>query len=165
MLLLLTALILGVAAWFDIATRLIPDRCSVALLMVGIAERLALGPMAVVTSLGCAVLLGLFFLFLHARGVMGGGDVKLIVALAAGTAPLALWDLIFAIAMAGGVLSLIYLVLYRVAPRPALRPHAALPLRVIIVESNRIARRGPLPYGVAIAAGAIVAGLLGGDAA
>lgn len=163
--LLLTALILGVAAWFDIATRLIPDRCSVALLIVGIAERLSLGPVAVATSLGSALLLGLVFLFLHARGMIGGGDVKLIVALAAGTAPLALWDLIFAIVMAGGVLSVLYFVLYRVAPRPALRPRARLPLRVVIVESNRIARRGPLPYAVAIAAGAIISGLLGGDAA
>lgn len=163
--LLLTALILGVAAWFDLATRLIPDRCSVALLIVGVAERLSIGPIAAATSLGCALLLGLFFLVLHARGMIGGGDVKLIVALAAGTAPIALWDLIFAIVMAGGVLSLVYFVLYRVAPRPALRPHAPLPVRVVIVESNRIARRGPLPYAVAIAAGAIVAGLLGGDVA
>lgn len=163
--LLLTALILGVAAWFDIATRMIPDRCSVALLLVGITERLAFGPVAVVTSICCAIVLSFFFLFLHARGMIGGGDVKLIVALAAGTAPLALWDLIFAIVMAGGALSVLYFVLYRVAPRPALRPHAPLPMRVVIVETNRIARRGPLPYAVAIAVGAIISGLLGGDLA
>lgn len=161
---LLTAAILAMAAWCDLATRTIPDGCSIALLVVGLAGRLVEGPVAAAASAGFALLLGLGFLFLHARGMIGGGDVKLVVALAAGTAPAALPELLFWIGLAGGVLGVSYLLLSRVMPRPALRPRAALPVRVARVEANRIARRGPLPYAVAIAVGAVAAGL-GADAA
>jgi prepilin peptidase CpaA len=154
--LLVTAAILAFAAWTDLATRTIPDRCSVALLVLGIGSRLLEGPSAAAASAGMALLVGVGFLFLHSRGFIGGGDVKLIAALAAGTAPAALGDLLVAIALAGGALGVAYLALSRVMPRPAIRPHAALPLRVAVVEANRIARRGPLPYAVAIAAGTVL---------
>lgn len=161
---LLTAAILAFAAWCDLATRTIPDRCSVALLVVGVAGRLVEGPAAAAMSVALAVLIGVGFLFLHARGMIGGGDVKLVVVLAAGTAPAAVPALLFWIGVAGGVLGVLYLLLSRVMPRPALRPEAALPWRVARVEANRIARRGPLPYAVAIAIGAVAAGL-GADVA
>jgi prepilin peptidase CpaA len=161
---LLTAAILAFAAWCDLATRTIPDRCSVALLAIGLVGRLVEGPVAAAMSVGVALLIGVGFLFLHARGMIGGGDVKLVVALAAGAAPAAVPGLLFNIGVAGGVLGILYLLLSRVMPRPALRPLAALPVRVARVEANRIARRGPLPYAVAIAIGAVAAGL-GADAA
>lgn len=157
--LLLTAAILAYAAWTDLATRTIPDQLSLALLVLGLGTRLLEGPGAALSSLAAAVLVAVFFLFLHARGMIGGGDVKLIAALAVGIAPSALPDLIVAIALAGGVLGLLYLGLARIMPRPALRPQAALPLRVALVEANRIARRGPLPYAVAIAIGTVYSGL------
>lgn len=157
--LLLTAAILAFAAWCDIATRTIPDRCSIALVAIGIAYRMLEGPAAAAASIGVALLVGLGFLFLHARGFIGGGDVKLIAALAVGTAPAALPELLAAIAIAGGILGIAYLGMSRVMARPALRPQAALPLRVAVVEANRIARRGPLPYAVAIAVGTLATGL------
>ncbi|WP_137178721.1 prepilin peptidase [Roseomonas sp. AR75] len=157
--LLATTAILAIAAWSDLATRTIPDWCSLALLALGIAVRLAEGPTAALSSLAMAFIIGCGFLILHARGFIGGGDVKLIAALAVGTAPSALPDLLFAIGLAGGALGVAYLVMSRFMPRPALRPNAALPMRVAVVEANRIARRGPLPYALAIAAGTIAAGL------
>lgn len=157
--LLLTAAILAYAAWNDLATRTIPDQLSLALLVLGIGSRLLEGPGAALSSLAAATIVGIGFLFLHARGMIGGGDVKLIAALAAGIAPSALPDLLIAIALSGGVLGVAYLMLARVMPRPALRPQAALPLRVAVVEANRIARRGPLPYAVAIAVGTVFVGL------
>jgi prepilin peptidase CpaA len=159
MLLLFTTAILAIAAWSDLATRTIPDWCSLALLALGIAFRLIEGPTAALSSLALAIVVGGGFLFLHARGFIGGGDVKLIAALAVGTAPAALPDLLFAIGLAGGALGIAYLAMSRVMPRPALRPNAALPMRVAVVEANRIARRGPLPYALAIAAGTVAAGL------
>jgi prepilin peptidase CpaA len=157
--LLATTAILAVAVWSDLATRTVPDWCSIALLALGIAIRLMEGPAAALSSIAFALVIGAGFLFLHARGLIGGGDVKLIAALAVGTAPAAMPDLLFAIGLAGGALGVAYLLLSRVMPRPALRPHAALPMRVAVVEANRIARRGPLPYALAIAAGTIAAGL------
>jgi prepilin peptidase CpaA len=156
--LLVTLLIMGVAVWFDLATRTIPDMCSIALAVLGVVGRLLDGPLAAAASVGIALLVGLAFVFLHARGVIGGGDVKLIVALAVGTPPGNMLDLLFVIAMSGGVLGILYLALSYVIPKPAVRPWAALPVRVAFVEANRIARRGPLPYAVAIAVGAISVG-------
>jgi len=158
--LVVTAAILVFAAWCDLCTRTIPDRCSLALLALGLGSRLFLeGPAAAASSAAVALLVGLGFLLLHMRGMIGGGDVKLIAALAAGTAPLAVPDLLMAIGLAGGVVALLYLGLSYVMPRPALRPRAALPVRVALLEANRIARRGPLPYALAIAAGTVAAGL------
>ncbi len=155
---ILTAAILAYAAWTDLATRTIPDHLSLALLLLGLVTRMFEGPNAVLGSLAAATLVGIGFVFLHSRGMIGGGDVKLIAALAVGTAPAALPDLILAIALSGGILGVIYLLLARVMPRPELRPQAALPVRVARVEANRIARRGPLPYAVAIAVGTVFFG-------
>jgi prepilin peptidase CpaA len=157
--LFVTTVILAIAAWNDLATRTIPDWCSLAILLVGIAFRLPEGLVAVLCSVALALIVFLGFAMLHARGLIGGGDVKLIAALAAGTAPASLPGLLFAIGIAGGVLGVVYLVMSRIVPRPALQPHAALPLRVAVVEANRIARRGPLPYALAIAVGTVAAGL------
>jgi prepilin peptidase CpaA len=158
--LLVTTAILAIAAWCDLATRTIPDRLSIALLALGIGSRLVLdGPEAALISAGLALLVFLGFALLHARGFIGGGDVKLIAALVAGTAPAAIPDLLVAIALAGGVLGLAYMAMARTMPKPALRPHAALPLRIAALEANRIVRRGPMPYALAIAAGTLAAGL------
>jgi prepilin peptidase CpaA len=155
----ITAVILGIAAWCDLATRTIPDRCSIALLALGIGSRLVLeGPMAALTSAGVALLVFLGFAILHARNLIGGGDVKLIAALAAGTAPAAVPTLLFWIGLAGGILGILYLILARLLPKPALRPRAALPARIAALEANRIVRRGPMPYALAIAAGTLAAG-------
>ncbi|HEV7265135.1 MAG TPA: A24 family peptidase [Falsiroseomonas sp.] len=157
--LLITSAILAIAAWCDLATRTIPDRLSVALLALGLGSRLLEGPAAAAASAAVALLVGLGFLVLHARGVIGGGDVKLIAALAAGTAPAAVPSLLFAIGIAGGVLAIAYLAMSRLMPKLPLRPHAALPLRISALEAHRIARRGPMPYALAIAAGAVATGL------
>lgn len=158
--LLVTTALLAIAAWCDLATRTIPDRLSIALLALGISSRLLLeGPQAAAISAGLALLVFLGFALLHARGFIGGADVKLIAALVAGTAPAAVPDLIIAIALAGGLIGLAYMAMARLLPKPALRPHAALPLRIAAIEANRIVRRGPMPYALAIAAGTLAAGL------
>ena len=98
------------------------------------------------------------FLPLHARGAFGGGDIKLITALAVGFAPSTTLDFLLSTVMAGGVLGLLYLSL-RLLPQPSPlvpRPAAWPPRRVVALERRRFSRRGPLPYAVAIAAGGIL---------
>jgi len=156
---LITIALLAFAAWRDVATRTIPDEVSIALAVVGIAARAVFGVEALVHSLAAASLLGGLLVFLHARGFLGGGDVKLATALALGLSPLDVWNLVVAVALAGGVLGLLYLVLQRLLPDGAPntgRRAGRTPRRLLAVEAWRIRRRGPLPYGVAIAAGGTI---------
>ena len=97
------------------------------------------------------LLLGLLWL----RGYMGGGDVKLIPAVSLIMPPSSVPHYVLSVALAGGVLALIYLVLSRVMSRPASGPRNGLLARIVKAETWRMHRRGPLPYAVAIAAGAL----------
>lgn len=151
----LALLLLGIAAWRDIATRTIPDRISLALAALGLLGRLPEGAMGIAASLGTALALLLALVPLHAGRVIGGGDVKLLVALACGLPPLDSARMLVATALVGGGLGLLYLALRPAMPAP--RPAAAgAPLlgRVLAAEAWRIRHGGPLPYAVAIAAGA-----------
>lgn len=151
--------LLLVAAWCDLATRTIPDGISVALAALGLLARAgAEGLVPAAASLLLAAGLFAAFLPLHARGLLGGGDVKLITALAIGFAPLSTLDFLVATVLAGGLLGSLYLCL-RLLPQPAPlapRPQAWPPRRVLALERRRVSRRGPLPYAVAIAAGGIL---------
>lgn len=102
-----------------------------------------------------AVLFG-FTLFggmvLFSRGWLGGGDVKLLAAIAlwfdfAGAA-----SLFFYVSIGGLLLSLIFVILRRM-----------LPARLTInATAPALKRNGPIPYGIAISGGAALAILGGG---
>ena len=153
--------LLAFAAWRDVATRTIPDSISVALLALGAIVRLDQGWEALAVSLLTAVAIFLAMLPFHGRGLVGGADMKLLAALAAGLPPLTNFQLITSVALFGGLLAALYLSLRRVVPLIARLPRPVgrrglLLYRVAIVEVRRIQRGAPLPYGVAIAAGAAV---------
>ena len=144
------ALFFVAAAFNDLATRSIPNGISLFLLVDGAALRLLHGDFAAVC--GAALLVFLLALFCWFRGWLGGGDVKL---LAAGMLAFPLADsadFIFLTALMGGGLALIYLFLHRVVKAPqGARANKSVLARVARAERWRIARRGPLPYAVAIA--------------
>jgi prepilin peptidase CpaA len=144
--------LLGVAAWRDIALRRIPDAASIGLVVLGVTARAAEGLAALGISLACSAVLFGLLVVLHARGLFGGGDVKLAAALAVGLPPVGTYHLVILTGVLGGVLGLFYLLLARLLPaaRPA-GPAASFFQRVRAIEAWRIRRRGPLPYGVAIA--------------
>lgn len=157
--------LLALAALTDVATRTIPDTIAVAVGLLGMAARLLTGPSALAVS--AAVALGLFIILvvLHARGLMGGGDVKLAAATCLGLSLQSAHRFVVVTAMAGGVLALLHLAarwalrdVRQVAPAPR---GASLPRRVFSAERWRIARHGSIPYGVAIACGGIWAVLHG----
>lgn len=154
--LLILALLLA-AAWRDLAARIIPDGLSLAVGLIGLLARLGHGMLPLLSSVAAALLLLLALLWLHGRGLLGGGDVKLATALALGLGPLAAWHLVLLTGIAGGLLGLLYVALGRLLPPPARLPrHAPLLRRVLAAEAWRIRRGGPLPYGVAIACGAVL---------
>lgn len=85
--------------------------------------------------------------FAFTRGILGGGDVKLLAAVAlwfdlSGSAAFFLYT-----AIGGALLTLLFIIVRRMLPVYVLENSGAAALRP----------RGPIPYGVAIAAGAILA--------
>ncbi|MGY3492296.1 prepilin peptidase CpaA [Bradyrhizobium sp. USDA 4502] len=150
----LEILLLLYVATIDIATRLISNEICLALAFLGIAAQL-LAPMQLAQALIVVAILFLVLLVIYQRGMIGGGDVKLLVALAIGLPLTGVIQLLTATALAGGVLAALHLMMRRL-PQPRLAPAgSSLIRRVYAVERWRHLRHAPLPYGVAIASGGI----------
>ena len=141
------AALLARAVWRDVACRTISNRlnaCVAGLAPVSwYAAGLPLWP-GVAVQVGMALIVFALFAAAFACGMMGGGDVKLIAALALWRVPLApgeppfapLLALLTVMAVAGGLLTLAMVVRHR---------------------WRRADGQPEIPYGVAIAAGALVA--------
>jgi prepilin peptidase CpaA len=133
---LLAALLLA-ACWFDVKSRTIPNRLNIAIALLAIPFWWSIGlPLwpDVAIQVGVAALVFGLFVVAFAIGAMGGGDVKLIGALALWLPFPAVAVLLFIMSVSGGVLTV------------------ALYLR------HRIARRTEkleIPYGLAIAFGGL----------
>ncbi|MGY3590516.1 prepilin peptidase CpaA [Bradyrhizobium sp. USDA 4341] len=141
-------------ATIDIATRLIRNEICLALAFLGIVGQVA-GPMQIGQSLIVAAILFLVLFVIYQRGMIGGGDVKLLVALAIGLPLSGVIELLTVTALAGGALAAVHLMMRRL-PSPRLTPAgSSLVRRVYAVERWRHLRHAPLPYGVAIACGGI----------
>jgi prepilin peptidase CpaA len=157
--------LLIVVALSDIAYRTIPNRISAAIAILGMAVRLANGTSAMLISGAIALALFVFMVFLHSRGLFGGGVVKLAAAVCFGLSPAAINRFVFVAAMAGGVLAMLHLVGRRLVrnrrTRPPLPRGSPLLRRIGSVEIWRLARHGSLPYGVALACGGVWTILVG----
>jgi len=154
---LLAALLLGFAALKDIAVRIIPDIVPFGVLAVGLILRSSGGDLvpAAIASAATFLVAGLCWRY----GWLGGGDVKLLAASVWLVRPPLVPELVLTIAVAGGLLALLYLSLHwltrgRSAWVPV-RPRSVV-RRVWQVERWRIRRGGSLPYGCAIAVGALL---------
>src|SRR5207249_3224271 len=129
-------LLLLYVATMDIATRLIRNEICLALALLGIASQVA-SPAQMAESVIVAAILLLLLFVVYTRGWMGGGDVKLLVALAVGLPLTGVIQLLAVTALAGGVLALLHLVM-RLLPSPRLAPAgASLVRRVYAVERWR----------------------------
>jgi prepilin peptidase CpaA len=147
------ALLLG-AALHDAATRTIPNAIPMGLAAIGSFQRLRDGqlPIGIMVAVILLVLLGILWL----RGFIGGGDVKLISAASLVLPSSSALSFLLAVAIAGGVLALLYWALSSVTPRPRAGARVGLLSRLVKAELWRLNRRGPLPYAVAISAGALL---------
>jgi prepilin peptidase CpaA len=141
------AVLLGRAVCRDIACRIISNRLNIAVAMLAPLSWWAAGLQPwpdVAVQLGMAAIVFALFTGAFALGMMGGGDVKLITALALWRVPLLdgepaftpLLDLLVVMAVAGGVVTLATVLLHRRASAEG---------------------KPEIPYGVAIAVGALVA--------
>ncbi len=124
-----------------------------AVLLLGLVAAVLAGPQLALWENGLVFVLALVIgTFLFGRGVLGGGDVKLFAATI-------LWfDLggalrfLLMTAVAGGLLAVLIIFL-RVLPWPA-----AIRSRVRVLQA-----KAGIPYGIAIAAGAVIATLMIGN--
>jgi prepilin peptidase CpaA len=133
---LLAAALLA-CCWWDLKTRTIPNWLNLAIALGAVAFWIAVGlPVWPEVALRVAVAFVTFWVFAaaFAMGAMGGGDVKLIAALALWLPWQAVLVLLFLMSIAGGVLTLAYLIRHKLAKRE---------------------EKLEIPYGVAIAFGGL----------
>ena len=147
------------ATLHDIGFRTVPNWMSLVIAGAGMLLHVSDGD--ALAAAACAVAVGGAAAWCWHRGWLGGGDVKLFAAVAVLVPPALVPGLLVDVALAGGALALIYLVLSRLVRSPSQARPASLPARVWRAESWRIRRRGPLPYASAIAAGALLVLLKG----
>jgi len=150
----LAAALLAAAALHDVAARTIPNRLALGVAIVGVALRLETGDLA--TGVAAATLVFAAGVLAWRLGALGGGDVKLLAAAALLPPPPLVPDLLVAVALCGGLLALLVLALRPLMPRAAGPRPRGLLARVLRAEAWRLRRRGPLPYAVAIAGGALL---------
>jgi prepilin peptidase CpaA len=153
-----TLLVFGVgllilSALHDIATRTIPNWIPASIAVIGSVLRYR--DHEVLLSLEVALAIFGFLILLWFTGFIGGGDVKLIPAVSMIVHPPDTPGLVLSITIVGGGLALLYLALSYLIPGPSPGMRSGLISRLIKAETWRIHRRGPLPYGVAIAIGAL----------
>lgn len=117
----LTVALLAPVYWWSIGLPLWPD----AAIQVGVAAAVF------------AVLAATFYL-----GMMGGGDVKLAAAIALWFKPLVTLKFLVVMSLAGGLLTLLVLLIHRKRGKPPM-------------DSDAPAAKPEVPYGVAIAIGAL----------
>jgi prepilin peptidase CpaA len=132
-LLIALAAMLLAACWCDLKARTIPNLLNLAIALLAIpfwwSVGLTLWPdVAIHVSVAVAVF-GLFAIA-FALGAMGGGDVKLVAAIALWLPVQSVIALLFIMSVAGGALTLAFLIRHKLA---------------------RAAGRVEIPYGVAIA--------------
>jgi prepilin peptidase CpaA len=158
---LISAAVLLLASLHDIIARTVPNWTAVTLALLGLAQR------AVAGSIPGGLLAGLLVFALAAfcwrRGWLGGGDVKLLGAASLIVSPGHVPAFICAVALAGGILALVYVIANRIiaARTPQSLVHTQFPTpgifgRALRIERWRIRRGGPLPYACAIAVGFVV---------
>jgi prepilin peptidase CpaA len=133
---LLAVMLLACSVW-DLKTRTIPNWLNLAIALLAIPFWISIGlPLWPNIAIQVAVAFVAFWVFAaaFAMGAMGGGDVKLIAALALWLPWQAVLVLVFLMSIAGGVLTAGYLIVHKLARR-----------------EDKL----EIPYGVAIAFGGL----------
>ena len=155
-------LLLVVGCVTDLRSRKIPNELVLAILVTGWLFALAVSQDAVralgMSLAGTAVGFGIWILF-YVVGVIGAGDVKFFAAAGAWLGPGATWRAALVAAVAGGVLAIVVLIMEKRLGAVLRRITLAASSRTLVsVPEQTIApgeKHRPLPYGVALAIGAL----------
>jgi prepilin peptidase CpaA len=144
-LLALLAVLLIVAAVIDVRTFTISNGLNAAVALLAFAYWWSIGlPLWPDGAIRLAVAGGVFLLLAATfyMGMMGGGDVKLAAAIALWFQPITTVKFLVVMSLAGGLLTLIVLALHKKRGKPP-------------IDGETAPTRPEVPYGVAIAAGAL----------
>ena len=139
------------AAVSDLRTLVIPNWLNLTLagLFAPAAYLAGFDPMQILQQYGVAMGFLAAGLVLFALKVMGGGDVKMLAAIAPWIEASKILPFLIGVSIAGGVLALMIIALRRLPADAVLRRW--LPW----LEDGAAVRQQPVPYGVAIAAAAL----------
>jgi prepilin peptidase CpaA len=156
-------LLLVVGCVTDLRSRKIPNELVLAILVTGWLFVLAVSQDAMralgMSLAGTAVGFGIWILF-YVVGVIGAGDVKFFAAAGAWLGPGATWRAALVAAVAGGVLAIIMLLMEKRLGAVLRRITLAASSRTLVAVPEQTIASGdkhrPLPYGVALAIGALV---------
>jgi prepilin peptidase CpaA len=148
LILLLGVCIFVAVAYGDIRTRRIPNEFILAILGLA-AFRIALAgdPIAGVYTLAASAALFVASFLLFWRGLLGGGDVKLLVATGLLIGYHNLFEFLFVMSVSGALVAVAVLARNRFALRPMTTPAS---------EQQETPARLTVPYGVAIASAGVV---------
>jgi len=137
------------AAATDVRSLTIPNRISVAIVMLYPAYVLAAGhPVDWSGALIVAGSLLAVGFVAFALGLIGGGDAKLLTAGALWAGPAQLMEFLFLTALAGGGMATVLWLRHRLS-------RAAAPAMLLSTPSDPDFAKQPMPYAVAVAAGAL----------
>lgn len=150
----MTAAILLAATLNDIAFRTVPNWMPATLVALGIGIRTLDGGLVPGLLTCVVILLGAGFCW--RRGWLGGGDVKLLAACGVLVPPGLSGIMLLDVALAGGVLALLYLALGQMLAAPAVACPPGWLRSILWAERHRIHHRSPIPYASAIAIGALL---------
>ncbi len=139
----LATLVLVVAAYGDIRRRLIPNELAIAIAILGLSRIIIAGePFAALWTFaaGTAVLLIGFLLFW--RGLIGGGDAKLLSAVVLLVGYRELPDLLVIMSFVGGLIALVVIAVDRLGPLlppiPVLLRLCGAPLRLAVFAEEKL---------------------------
>ena len=155
-------LLLVVGCVTDLRSRKIPNELVLAILVTGWLFALAVSPDSLralgMSLAGTAVGFGIWILF-YLVGVIGAGDVKFFAAAGAWLGPGATWRAALVAAVAGGVLAIVMLIMERRLGAVLRRFAIAASSRTLVAVPEQTVMPGDkhrhLPYGVALAIGAL----------
>lgn len=157
LLLALGVIMLMIAAVQDLRSRIVPNQLVISIAASGLLLGAVTRPLSLWINIVAVLLLVMSFGAVSSLESLGGGDIKLAAAATLLVAPSGIPGLLVAIALAGGVLSLVYLVLRfligRRQQRGGARRRRGAISRWWNEERVRIAESRTVPYAVAISCG------------
>jgi prepilin peptidase CpaA len=151
-----TIVLLGIAlfvaaAYGDIKSLRIPNKLAITVAVLGVFRLFAIGdPSAALYTVGASAIVFIVTFLLFWRGILGGGDVKLLSATVLLIGYRDLFSFLLIMSICGALVSFVVLFIHRCLPL-WLGPRLA-----VLVPRARLA----VPYGVAIASAGVVTLLL-----
>ncbi len=157
LLLALGVIMLMIAAAQDLRARIVPNQLVISIAATGFLLGALTRPLSLWINITAVLLLVMTLGAVSNHGSLGGGDIKLAAAATLLVAPAGIPGLLIAIALTGGVLSLVYLILHLAIGGKQHRDGSHRRRNAILrwwnEERARIAESRTVPYAVAISSG------------